>query len=161
MLRSFDSWIAVAMPIVAARAGSPRCTEMAAIVAAFAAWSGASECSPPSTVAVQRSVTTTVPPNAARSSAAPVPTTATAATATTITRVRRPLAVRAMPASVGVQRGVELDRGARSGQRLDGAGGRVPPEEHVGGAGQLDGLDRARVVDERDLGPGGHVQARL
>ena len=42
MLFSSDSWYAVASAIVAARAGSPRSTAIAAISAAFSACSGSS-----------------------------------------------------------------------------------------------------------------------
>ncbi|CAM5522999.1 hypothetical protein SMICM304S_04868 [Streptomyces microflavus] len=38
MLRSVDSWIAVAIAIVTARSGIPRVVPTAEIVAAFAAW---------------------------------------------------------------------------------------------------------------------------
>ena len=42
-LRTFDSCIAVAIAMVAARGGIPRCTAMAVIAAALLAWSGAHE----------------------------------------------------------------------------------------------------------------------
>ena len=53
MLRSFDSWIAVAIAMVAARAGIPRCTAIAVMSAALAAWSGSSSYPVPSTLATQ------------------------------------------------------------------------------------------------------------
>ena len=86
-LRTFDSCIAVAIAIVAARGGIPRCTAMAVIAAALLAWSGAHEnvepdavtrhCSPdtsarrcrtPSTAAVTvtASTTTTSPATSRR-----------------------------------------------------------------------------------------------
>ena len=53
MLRIFDSWYAVARAMLAARAGSPRWTEMAVIRAAFSACSWVSSTVSPSTSAVQ------------------------------------------------------------------------------------------------------------
>jgi hypothetical protein len=50
-LRSFDSWIAVAMAMVAARGGSPRLTAMAVMVAAYPVWTGSKVTLVPSAVA--------------------------------------------------------------------------------------------------------------
>ena len=51
-LRSFDYWIAVAMAMDAARGGSPRLSEIAAMSAALAACSGVKVTEEPDAVAV-------------------------------------------------------------------------------------------------------------
>ncbi|MFB9071115.1 hypothetical protein ACFFX0_07880 [Citricoccus parietis] len=90
MLRSFDSWKAVAMPIEAARAGRPRSRDTAEIRAALAAWSGASLKESAPTIAVQCSRTRISEESMNREAAhAPALTTARQITRTTSARQRR------------------------------------------------------------------------
>src|SRR3954453_10418644 len=99
-LRILLSWYAVARAIETARAGSPRRTPMAAISAAFAAWSGASPTLWLPTGAVQ-------PGGSGRGPAPRHTAMLTPATTTTIARKRA--APDRRPRLVGMQVGVEGD----------------------------------------------------
>src|SRR6478609_3751621 len=168
MLISRDSCSAVASPMVAARAGSPRCAAVAAISAALSAWSADSPHAVPSTVAVHRrdAGEGDVPPST-HTTAPTAPASRTTAASAAQPRREAVLLRRRDTASVRVQGGVERDAGAGARDRLDPAGQRVAPEQHAVGAGELAGLDDARgavlvgPADQGHLGAGRQVEARL
>src|SRR4051794_19684850 len=131
-LRILLSWYAVARAIETARAGSPRRTPMAAISAAFAAWSGARPTLWLPTVAV----------HPGGSGSGPVPRqTAMLTPGTTTASARKRAAPGRRPRLVGMQVGVEGDALRAPRDRLDRAADRVAPEEHVVRSGELGGLD--------------------
>ena len=84
MLRILDSWYAVASAMLAARAGMPRCTAIAAISAAFSDCSGSRSTVRPDTVAVQP----------LGSGSGPKPSLTATAVAATTARAARPTTTR-------------------------------------------------------------------
>src|SRR5690349_1527484 len=150
------------MAIVAARAGSPRFSAIASMVAAYAVWLGSKSTLAPAAVAWQRG-----PPKFETSPRAPT-TPATTRPAARSTRTRRVTSrrvrergrssARTMPRLVvGMQGRVQDDAVTVTRARLHGAGDRVAQEQQVGLPGQLAGLDHP-TVGQRDLGAGRQVE---
>src|SRR3954447_26661454 len=165
MLRSLDSWIAVATAIVAARGGSPRRTATPLIVAALAVCSGVNVSLRPSAVTWQdggpKLVTTPLMPRK------PPTTTATSRTASRARprqrrRARRPVGrmESSSESGVGMQRAVELDALTGARARLDPAVHGVAQVEQARRTGQLVGLDDPAVL-QGHLGAGGDVEPGL
>src|SRR5215218_2874776 len=155
-LRRSDSWYAAASAIVAARAGSPRRTEIAAMSAALPDCSRSSSTVRPAASARHSS---TSGKNGGREPSchvtnAAAPPNASAEMTRTVSRRR------VTRTSVAVQRGVQLDPAGLPRHRLDRAGHRVAAEQDVVGAGQLHRLHDG-AVGEGDLGAGRHVAAGL
>src|SRR5690349_10715222 len=123
--------------MLAARAGMPRCTEMAVMRAAFSACSRSISTVWPSTSAVQPLVSRmggTAPRSTSTTTVATAPSATTAPTAA----VRRD----GTEALVGVQCCVEGDPVALPRHRLDGAADRVAAEQDV-----VDARERGRLHD--------------
>src|SRR5262245_30825586 len=136
--------------MVAARAGRPRFMATPAMVAALPICSGVYSNVTPFAVAWQDGEPNGLSiPRSAKTATATAATVPVASSALRTTRPRWER--RAKAASVGVQDGVELDRGARPGDHLDPAAGGVAAQQHVRRAGQLARLDhQARVLAVHD-----------
>src|SRR5690625_2998055 len=152
MLRSLDSWTAVASAMVAARAGSSRRTVTAEMRAALSAWSASRVCRLPSS-------STTAQVSLIRSGTTQVSSAATAATA----RAASASTAIVPRARLGMEGVVERDARALAGQRLDGAGHRVAAQQQVVLPGELPRGDHRRPgrPGERDLGAGRDVEPGL
>src|SRR6476469_984977 len=142
MLRSFDSWKAVARAIDTARAGIPRRTPTAAMRVAFSACSVDRSTVTPPTSARQPSGSGSGP--APRRTSSPTPTATARATTTRTTR-NRPASSRGARRSVQgsvvrMQGGVQGDPVALPRHRLDRAGGGVAAEQDVARSREVAGL---------------------
>src|SRR6187549_3833963 len=163
MLRSLDSWIAVAIPIDAARAGRSRFRATAAMIAAFPACSGSNSAILPVATAVQCSRIATGPTEPFHQAQAPTPPATTRPTTTNPAigrpdlRLPRPLrpprppegdegrtGSRSVLSVIGMQSGIEAEPLALARYRLDRPAGGVAAEQQSVRSGQFQGLDQLR-----------------
>src|SRR6476646_7242295 len=152
--------------MVAARAGRPRFSATASIVAAYAVWLGSKSTLVPAAVAWQRG-----PPKLLTNPLAPTtpaPTTPAASSTRTSRTTNRRIRERGRCSEsttpprlvVGMQGRVQDDAVTVAGAGLDGAGHGVADEQQVGLAGQLSGLDHP-AVGQRHLGARREVEPGL